>query len=227
MDIYLFSLLLGGIGLGAMAVSGLSHHAHSSHGHAGSASGHAHGHAGTPHGAPHHGGVHGHAAAHAHGHGDVHGDTHVSGGGASRLALTLVSPRVLFSVLLGLGASGLVLRNTAVASLGGLVLAISALLGGVAFERLVVTPIWNFAFRFASRPALTLEHCLTEEATAVTAFDAKGQGIVAVEVDGQVVQLLATLQAGDRSRGVRVRAGERVRIEDVDAERNRCTVSSV
>jgi translation initiation factor IF-1 len=40
-----------------------------------------------------------------------------------------------------------------------------------------------------------------------------------------VVQVLGTLRAEDRALGVRVRAGDRVRIEDVDVERNRCTVS--
>jgi hypothetical protein len=79
--------------------------------------------------------------------------------------------------------------------------------------------------RFASLPAQTLESAITDEATAVTAFDANGQGIVAIEVDGQVQQILATLKPDDRLLGTRVRAGQRLRIEDVDAERNRCTVT--
>jgi hypothetical protein len=45
-------------------------------------------------------------------------------------------------------------------------------------------------------------------------------------VDGQIQQILATLSANDRLlAGARVRAGQRLRIEDVDAERNRCTVT--
>ena len=64
-----------------------------------------------------------------------------------------------------------------------------------------------------------------EEATAVTSFDKNGQGLVAVNVDGQMVQILGTLQSGDRDMQVRVPAGARLRIEDVDAARNRCTVS--
>ena len=79
--------------------------------------------------------------------------------------------------------------------------------------------------RFASRPALTLESCVTDSATAVTSFDAAGQGLVAIELDGQVVQVLATLVAGERTAGAMVRAGDRVRIDAVDADRNRCTVS--
>ena len=89
----------------------------------------------------------------------------------------------------------------------------------------IVTPIWNFTFRFASNPALTLESSLMSEATAVTSFDVNGQGLIAIEVDGQLVQLLGTLNASDRALRVRVPAGARLRVEDVDAARNRCSVS--
>ena len=79
-----------------------------------------------------------------------------------------------------------------------------------------------------SAPALTLESAVSDEATAVTSFDANGQGIVSLEVDGQVVQILATLRPDDRALGTgRVRAGQRVRIDDVDAAKNRCTVSII
>jgi len=82
--------------------------------------------------------------------------------------------------------------------------------------------------RFASAPAVTLESSVTDEATAVTSFDANGQGIISLEVDGQVVQILATLRADDRALGAaRVRAGQRVRIDEVDAAQNRCTVSLI
>ena len=66
-----------------------------------------------------------------------------------------------------------------------------------------------------------------DEATAVTAFDKNGQGLIAVEVDGQMVQILGTLQSGDREMKVKVPAGSRLRIQDVDAARNRCTVSLI
>jgi hypothetical protein len=136
-------------------------------------------------------------------------------------ALMLMSPRILFSVLLGLGTTGVVLRPV----LGGPLLFLAALAGGVLLERALVAPLWRFSMGFASRPAQTLESAVLDEGTAVTAFDARGQGIVAVELDGQIVQILGTLQASDRAMGVRVRAGTRVRIEDVDTTRNRCTVS--
>lgn len=207
---------------------------HGGHGHAGD--GHAgHGHAG--HGtAGHVDAGHGHAAhggAHAASHGASHASHHAApdaahhatahAGGTSQVLLALMSPRLLFSVCLGLGTTGVLLRN----SLTEPLLFGAALAGGILFERFIVTPIWNFTFRFASNPALTLESALLSEATAVTRFDANGQGIIAIEVDGQMVQLLGTLQSDDRAMGARVLAGARLRVEDVDAARNRCTVSLV
>lgn len=214
MDPYIISLLIGGAGLGVMAASGLAHHGHDG------------------------GSAHGHGHAHAHGHSDGHGTGHASanghhapadqshahhhgGGGATRMAMSLMSPRFLFSVLLGLGLTGQVLHRT----LSGPVLVAVAIAGGLVFERALVRPLWDLLMRFASKPALTLESCVTDEATAVTSFDVRGHGIVAVELDGQIIQLLATLQSSDRTAGGRVRAGARVRIEDVDTAQNRCTVS--
>jgi len=134
-----------------------------------------------------------------------------------------MSPRLLFSVALGLGTAGLLLRGV----LGEPLLFVAALAAGILFERAVVAPIWNLTFRFASNPASTLESSVMDEATAVTSFDKNGQGLIAVEVDGQMVQILGTLQSGDRAMNVKVPAGSRLRIEDVDAARNRCTVSLI
>ncbi len=217
MDPYIISLLIGGAGLGVMAASGLAHHGHdggSAHGHG---HGHAHGHSGGQAGS--HAASNGHHAGHtpgAHGHAHHHGE-----GGAARVAMSLMSPRFLFSVLLGLGLTGVLLQR----ALAGPVLLAVAIGGGVIFERALVRPLWDLLMRFASKPALTLESCVTDEATAVTTFDARGQGIVSVELDGQIIQLLATLQSADRAVGGRVRAGARVRIEEVDTAQNRCTVS--
>jgi hypothetical protein len=143
---------------------------------------------------------------------------------ATSAAWAIASPRFLFSLALGFGAVGEITRPV----LGGPLQLAVALVGGVLFERLFVSPLWNFAMRFASTPASSLESAVTDEATAVTAFDANGQGIVSVEVDGQIVQILATLRRDDRALGgARIRAGQRVRIEDVDAEQNCCTVSLI
>jgi hypothetical protein len=218
MDLYISSLLLGAVGLGAMALSGLGRGHSDAHGH-GDGAGHgghsvAHGHAHLGHS---HGG-HGHGQ-----HGDsAHGHTsHLSDSLASKAFWSIMSPRFLFSFALGFGAAGELFKS----ALGGPALFAAAVGGAVLFERLLVSPLWNFTMRFASEPATTLESAITDEATAVTSFDANGQGIVSLEVDGQVHQILATLKASDRLPGTRVRAGQRLRIEDVDAERNRCTVT--
>ncbi|HEX4683046.1 MAG TPA: hypothetical protein VH277_10070 [Gemmatimonadaceae bacterium] len=172
-------------------------------------------------------GTRGHGGSSHSGHGRGHGQGrqagHGHGGAASRALWAITSPRFLFSLALGFGAVGEATRPV----LGGVLQLAAAVAGGILFERLIVTPLWNFAMRFASTPARTLESAITDEATAVTAFDANGQGIVSIEVDGQIVQCLATLNAGDRGLGVRVRAGQRVRIEDVSSSQNRCTVSLI
>jgi len=229
MDLYISSLLLGATGLTAMALSGLG-----SHGHLGGARGQSqigpghtgqigaghgghigHGHVGHIHGP----GAHAQSVQHA-AHGQ-HAVSHAGQSAATRALWAIASPRFLFSFALGFGATGLIFRQSLV---GPLLMAI-AVAGAVVFERALVSPLWNFLMRFASKPAQTLESAITDEATAVTTFDANGDGIVSVEVDGQVQQILATLRADDRRLGARVRAGQRVRIEDIDAERNRCTVS--
>lgn len=225
MDVYLTSLAIGGIGLVAMAVSGSGRHGNN-HG-----SGHSHGDAGHGHAGSGNGG-HGHAhAGHSQagtGHTDAShtGTSHAAAPGAhsnhgTEALLSLMSPRTLFSVCLGLGTTGLLFRS----ALQGPALFAVAVAGGWAFERFIVTPIWNFTFRFASAPALTLESALMGEATAVTRFDANGQGLIAIEVDGHMVQLLGTLDSSTRANRAVVLAGTRLRIEDVDAARNRCTVS--
>ncbi len=132
-----------------------------------------------------------------------------------------MSPRVAFSVLVGFGAIGLALR----AVLGGPWLFAAAVAGGIVFEAAIVGPIWNLLLRFASQPAMTLEHGVMDEAEAATSFNADGDGLVKFVLDGQVVQLLGTLSPADRATGIRVRAGDRLIIEAVDAARQRCTVS--
>lgn len=209
MDLYIASLLLGVLGLGAMALSGIGQQGH---GHGDGLHGQ-HGDAHVGHGGSGHAAHHGPPANEAHTH-----------GGRDSILWSLMSPRILFSLALGFGATGLLVRPF---TPDGIVRVALAALGAVLFERFFVAPLWNFTMRFASRPALTLESSIADEATAVTAFDARGQGIVSVEVDGQIVQILATLQPSDRSLGVRVRAGQRVRIEDVNAAASRCTVSLI
>jgi hypothetical protein len=148
------------------------------------------------------------------------GHAHAAGGGLARLT-SLLSPRVLFSFLVGAGATGLLAGPVLVEP----VTMLAAIAGGFVFERFIVAPIWRFFFRFESRPAATLESMLLEEARAVDDFDARGQGLIQLELDGQVLQLLGTLRAEDRGGGNRIRRGDLLRIEEVDPARNQCIVS--
>ena len=206
MSVYLLSLIVGAAGLLGMAAVGLGRHGHGgqgSDGHGGHAAG---GHGGA-HGA-HHGG---HPAGHGPpGHGVAHGAMWL-----------LMTPRFLFAGLLGFGIVGISLTSF----IGGTALLVAAIAGGVVLERLLVNPVWKLALRFASNPATTLDSAIESDAIAVSNFDRNGQGIIAVEVDGHVQQVLATLRPADRAAGATVRAGQRVRIDAVDSERQRCSVS--
>jgi hypothetical protein len=200
---YGFSLALGATGLAVMALLGLSQHG-SDH---------------TGHDVAHHAGApgHGHDAGH---HDAQHAGPQHGSAGFGRL-ITLLSPRLWFSFLVGAGATGLLVRPFLFEPL----VAAAALAGGVAFERFLIRPVWAFLFRFESRPAALLESAVMEEARAVADFDARGQGLIQLELDGQILQLLGTLTPEDRAAATRVRRGDLLRIEDVDATRNRCIVS--
>ena len=221
MDSYTFSLALGGAGLVAMAATGLAHSGSHPGVHSGGHDASGHG-TGPAHGHPGDNGAHAHQGHPGEFHLAGHTSVHHAGGLKSTL-LSLASPRVLFSLLVGFGLTGVVLRPF----LAGIVLLAVAVVGAIVFERALVEPLWRFLFRFASNPATTLEDSLMSEARATSGFDDNGQGLVSVEVDGQIVQCLGTLRPDDFALGVRVRAGDVLRVEDVDAVRSRCTVSYV
>ena len=205
MDLYLVSLATGAVGLGIMGIGGLSHGSHAGHSHAG------HGHAG-----------HGHAGNNPAGQGrEQLVGVHMPASRGGWHWTSLLSPRVLFSIMVGFGAGGII-----AAPLGEPWQLGAGILGAAIFEMAIVGPLWRFLFRFESHAASTLESSIEDEARAVTGFDANGNGLVAVDVDGQVVQLLATLAPDERARGTRIRSGDMVRIAEVDAARGRCTVTS-
>ena len=156
MDLYVVSLATGAVGLGIMGIGGLSHGGHAGHGHGGHA-GHGHGgHAGHGHGG--HAG-HGHGGHAGHGHA-AHGHDHGAGGQASGWSWTsLLSPRLLFSLMVGFGAGGI-----AAVPLGEPWQLGAAFVAGAAFETLLVGPLWRFLFRFESRAATTLESAVDDEA---------------------------------------------------------------
>lgn len=223
MDLYIFTLVLGAAGMAAMAFLGFTsshgggaHHGHDTAGHELHGVGahhtltptHAAGHV-VPHG---HNGVHSHAANASHQHTDWKSGV-----------WSWLSPRVLFNVLVGFGATGLLVERFT-----GPFLALPiAVIGGIAFESVIVRPIFNSLFRFESQPAQTLEAAIMSEGKAVTGFDVNGNGLIALELGGEVVQVLGTLTPSEQSAGVRIRAGDIVRIEEIDSVRNRCTVSRI
>ncbi|MBE7210493.1 MAG: hypothetical protein INR65_05695 [Gluconacetobacter diazotrophicus] len=198
MEFYLFCLCLSFAGLVLMALSGLGHH-HAGHGHVRAVGKGLRG----RHGAgPHHGG-------------------HFR---PATFLLGLFSPRWIFTVLLGFSATGLILcarlhfSSKEAASL--------AIVGGLAFEQFIGGPIWRLLFGFASKPACTLESAALGAGHAATDFDRGGHGLVLLELDGQVRQVLGTLTLEERGPGTpRVRTGDALFIRSVDRRRNVCTVS--
>ncbi len=196
MELYLFCLCLSFAGLLLMAFLGLGHHAsHGARGHGGKFS--------------------------AHKHGSQPGGTRPD---VALMFLGFFSPRVLFSVLLGFGATGMLLHVLTVWPPA--LIAVCAVVGGWVFEHFLVGPFWNLLFGFASKPARTLETMRFEAGQAATDFDAAGHGLVLLELDGQVRQILGTLTPEERLPAApRVRTGERLFIHSVDNRRNVCTVS--
>lgn len=214
MNVYAFALALGSIGLVALTLLGL-HHSHDAggHGHDGT---HGNGHHGDGHHADgHHGDGHAHHSHDSSGH-----QQHDNGHSIARWSLFL-SPRVWFSILVGFGATGLLVQPR----LSGLIQLAVALIGALIFEALIIRPIWSLTSRFESDPALTLESGIMDDAEAVTGFNRQGEGLVRLDLDGQVVQLLGVLTPTERQAGVRVVAGDRLVVEAVDPARQRCTVS--
>ncbi len=231
MDLYTFCLALGFIGLLLMSVLGAlgGHGGHAAHGadtHGFHLHGHhevsLHGHATHHHGdvaATSHASAHGSGHGHAQSHAQSHAAHHAPSPGAR--VLSYLSPRVLFAIALGFGATGLLTAPYLSASPQLL----AALAGGIGLEKLIISPLWNGLMRFGSNPARTLESALLEEATAVTAFDQNGFGLVSIDLDGHEMRVLARIQG--ETNGQRVRVGDKLIVEEVDAARGQCRVSRV
>jgi hypothetical protein len=201
---FLTAMMLGLVGLVGMALLGVTAggHGHSSRG------GSSHGHSGHAHASR------GHSSHHLTGHAHT---PHLS----ERL-LALASPRVIFSVALGFGAVGMVVSSLLPSALAIVV----AVLGALAFERWLVSPYFHLLFAFASKPAKTLESAVMGDAQAETDFDTSGSGLVSLEMDGQVRQLLGRLEPRERDVGLRVRRGERLRVLAVRPDGS-CVVSKL
>jgi len=214
--IYTTLLLIGAIGLLAQAVFGLGH------GHAGGHHAGGHGHGAGSHGAHGHGG-----GAHSHGHGahaqngqNRTAQTELHGGHGASEIWTLLSPLTIFSVCLGVGATGLLVRPQHWA---GALTALAAIVGGLLFYGLVIRPLWGLVFGFASTPGAALEGAVAGECEALGRFDAQGRGMVKLSIDGQRVRVLAFLEQGDRAQPVTV--GEHLTVISIDARANTCHVA--
>ena len=133
-------------------------------------------------------------------------------------ALLLLSPLRIFGIVLGIGATGLLLQI--LTKLPSLVILLLALLAGVAFYHLAIQPLYKLVLQFASNPAKNLVSAKGQDATADSRFDAQGRGIVTVVIDGQLMRLLATLDGEPQP----VEAGEKLLVVSVDTKRNQCKV---
>ena len=190
-----------------------------------------HGGIGTPHGlgAAGHSGLHigpAHGAIHAGGSAIGHTLT-AAGKGAAKSAASsasslrfLPSPRMVFSLLALYGAFGNVLNGSL--HLAMPIAAVLALVPAALLEKFAVTPLWNTMLGAQGVPSSPLEALTLCEGEAVTPFR-NGKGIVAMERDGRLVQFSAQLLPEQAHLPVRV--GDRLRVEEVDAARERMTVT--
>ena len=224
-------MLIGILGLLAQVLLGGAHT-----GHAGEAGGHGaggHGAGGLGHGG--HGvGDHG-IAGHGGGHGDSGhaghtggiapvGGHHAGTGGRGRgsVLLTLLSPIVFFSLCIGIGGTGLLLKHF---HLPTVIVAFAALCGGALFYGALIGPMWALVFKFASTPSTALEGAIAREAEAVSTFNAEGKGLVKLIIDGQFVQVLATLETDDREDAPKIARGDLLTVTSVDGRTNTCRVA--
>lgn len=121
-----------------------------------------------------------------------------------------------------MGATGLLLRDMRLPPVWVLV---AALAGGMLFYGLVIRPLWSFIFRFASTPSQALAGAVAQEAEAQSAFDASGKGLVRLTIDGQLVRVLATLEADERQEAPSIRPGDKLTVTSVDGKTNSCRVA--
>ena len=134
--------------------------------------------------------------------------------------LTLLSPLILLGLMFGFAATGLLVAPWVKEGILHLAIAIA---GGLIFNFVLLQPLLRFLLGFASHPARTLDNASFEEAWAVTNFNAAGNGLVRLEIDGQVQQILGSLIAEEKGR--RVPAGSALFIRSIDPVRQRCIVS--
>ncbi len=210
---FLTLMVIGLVGLTAMALPALSHGHGALFGH-GLRSGVTHG------------------LSHAHAPPSV-GQAHAppsiaSGRGAAQQILPaethaasfLPSPRAVFSLLALYGAFGNACERAL--HLSSLHAALAAALPALLIEGLLVRPLWRMLFRVQGAECSPLDQLVLSEAEAVIPFR-NGRGMISTVRDGRRVQLAAALREDQRHFTVKV--GDKLVIEDVDAARERVTVT--
>ena len=207
MDIYLSCLIGGGVALVVLAFCGIGFH------HIGIRPG-----VGHTLRAP---GGHVRVPAHQTGHSSSGRNTPANQAVSNLISglLTWLSPAYLAGAIIGFGATGTLLAPI----LHGWLQLGTALIGAYIVCVFCIRPLLTGVQKWASLPAKTLTDAMLENGTAVTDFDSKGYGLVRLNLDGQVVQLLGQL-APDEQSGVRIRSGETLFVRSVDPAKQRCVV---
>jgi hypothetical protein len=133
--------------------------------------------------------------------------------------LAWLSPIYICGAVLGFGATGTLVSPF----LQGWLQLVTALAGAYVLCSFCIRPLLTGVQKWASLPAKTLSDAMLENGTAVTDFDSQGYGLVRLNLDGQVVQLLGQLAPDERG-GDRVRSGETLFVRSVDPAKQRCIV---
>ena len=133
--------------------------------------------------------------------------------------LTWLSPAYICGAIIGFGATGTLVSPI----LQGWLRLVAALAGAYIICSFCIRPLLTGLQKWASLPAKTLTDAMLENGTAVTDFDSKGYGLVRLNLDGQIIQLLGQLAPEEQS-GARVRSGETLFVRSVDPAKQRCVV---
>ena len=161
-------------------------------------------------------GLPGHAAHHAH--------IPKFGRAGSRFdirSLLPLSPLDFFSYCAGAGLGAFLMRPYMLRSW----LPLAAVVGALVFDILITKSILRMVSKVSADPSMGLEGTVATEGVAATNFDDHGKGLIKLTLDGQIVQLLATLEIGERDAGVRVKKGDSLLVVQVDSAKNCCMVT--
>jgi hypothetical protein len=109
--------------------------------------------------------------------------------------------------------------------LNGALTAFAACAGAVAFNWFVIQPMARLILGFASKPSKGLDGMVSQAVKAISHFDDSGKGLVQVNVDGQIVRVMAVLEEEDKSRSTVIQPGDNLTVTSVDGHKNICRVT--